>query len=139
MKKKEADAKKIKPEETGPTEADAAEKTAELLRLCQRVTASSSLPMIAVEGPEHIARYVNFAFCRFTGKTEEELVGKSFAEAVPEGENKGYLALLERVYSEGNRRQPRRSGTFILRFAAGLLVLRQCGLFSLPTNAPPGL
>ena len=76
-------------------------ETAELLRLCQSMTAGSPLPIIAVDGPGHIARYVNPAFCCFAGKTNEELVGKSFAEAVPGGGHNGCLALLERVYIAG--------------------------------------
>ena len=96
MKKKEAAARRMEEKDVG-----AAEKTAELLRLCHRMTANSPLPIAAVERERHLARYVNSAFCRLAGKTKEELIGKSFAEAVPEGERAACLALLERVYGVG--------------------------------------
>ncbi len=76
-------------------------ETAELPQLCHNVTENAPLPMVAVEGAGHIVRYVNPAFCRLAGKSKEELVGKSFALAVPEGENNGSAALLERVYRIG--------------------------------------
>jgi PAS domain S-box-containing protein len=58
-------------------------------------------PMIAVEGTTHIVRYLNPAFSRLVGKTKEELLGRPFAQAVPEGEENGCIALLDRVYRTG--------------------------------------
>ena len=57
------------------------------------------LPMATVEGPSHIVRYVNPAFCRLMGKPLEQLAGKPFAEIMPE--NDACLMLLERVYRTG--------------------------------------
>jgi len=57
--------------------------------------------MVAVEGTTHIVRCVNEAFARLVGKNRTDLLGRPFAEAVPEGDNNGCLALLNRVYRTG--------------------------------------
>jgi signal transduction histidine kinase len=67
--------------------------------LCQSIADSSPMPMAAVEGADHIVRYVNSAFCLLLGKTREELVGIAFSSAAPTG--KEYLSLLDRVYQTG--------------------------------------
>src|SRR5581483_3626195 len=69
--------------------------------LCQYLSALSPQPMVAVEGPAHIVRYVNPAFARLAGSTADELIGRPFAEAVPEGAENGCVALLDRVFRTG--------------------------------------
>jgi two-component system NtrC family sensor kinase len=59
---------------------------------------SSPLPVAALAGPNHTLRYVNPAFCRLTGKTKDELIGKPFSEVISWI---GCLALLDRVYGTG--------------------------------------
>jgi two-component system, NtrC family, sensor kinase len=59
---------------------------------------NSPLSVAALVGPNHILRYVNPAFCRLTGKTKDELIGKPFSEVVSWA---GCLALLDRVYGTG--------------------------------------
>jgi PAS domain S-box-containing protein len=76
-------------------------KQRDLSNLCRYATERSPQPMVAVEGLTHIVRYVNPAFCRLAGKDREELVGHPFADAVPEGERNGCMALLDRVYLMG--------------------------------------
>lgn len=71
----------------------------DLWSLCLPVTEHAPLPMAAVEGASHIVRYVNPAFCRLLDKPREELVGKPFAEKMPEKDE--CLALLDRVYRTG--------------------------------------
>ncbi|MCW3095209.1 MAG: sensor signal transduction histidine kinase [Chthonomonadaceae bacterium] len=61
----------------------------------------SPQPLIAVEGSTHLVRYVNPAFCRLAARTEEDLLGKPFALAVPESAENGCLALLDSVYRTG--------------------------------------
>jgi PAS domain S-box-containing protein len=73
----------------------------DVLPLCRYTTERSPLPMIAAEGLTHIVRYVNPAFCCLVGKKSKELVGRPFAEAVPEGAENGCLTLLDRVYRTG--------------------------------------
>jgi two-component sensor histidine kinase len=71
-------------------------KLPELSRSCLEHAPS---PMARVEGPAHIVRYVNAAFCRLTKKTGQELVGRPFDEIFPAGDE--FLALLDRVYRTG--------------------------------------
>jgi signal transduction histidine kinase len=71
---------------------------------------NSPLPMATLAGSNHILRYVNRAFCRLVSKSEGELTGKPFIEAVPW---EGCLALLNRVYSTGKiaiQTEPKRIG-----------------------------
>ena len=71
---------------------------------------NSPLPMATLAGSNHILRYVNPAFCRLVSKSEGELTGKPFIEAVPW---EGCLALLNRVYSTGKiaiQTEPKRIG-----------------------------
>jgi signal transduction histidine kinase/ActR/RegA family two-component response regulator len=57
--------------------------------------------MVAVEGTTYIVRHLNAAFSRLVGKEAVELIGRPFAEAVPEGKENGCLPLLDRVYRTG--------------------------------------
>ena len=57
--------------------------------------------MVAVEGTTHIVRYLNAAFSRLVAKEARELVGRPFADAVPEGEENRCLSLFDRVYRTG--------------------------------------
>jgi PAS domain S-box-containing protein len=70
----------------------------DMTHLCRYLSDRSPQPMVAVTGPGHVVSYVNPAFARLIGRPAEELIGRPFAEAVPEGENNGCLALLDRVY-----------------------------------------
>lgn len=56
-------------------------------------------PMITVEGPKHLIRYMNPAFALLVGKKSEELVGLPFVEAVSQGIK--CFALLDRVFGTG--------------------------------------
>ena len=58
------------------------------------------LPMAVLEGSEQIVHYANHALCQLTGIAREELIGKAFAEILPEGDS--CLSLLDRVYRTGN-------------------------------------
>jgi PAS domain S-box-containing protein len=62
----------------------------------------SPLPMIATEGRTHIVRYANPAFCRLFARARAELLGRPFAEIIPEREQSPCLALLDRVYLSQN-------------------------------------
>jgi PAS domain S-box-containing protein len=75
--------------------------TPDLPRLCRDLSERSPLAMLAVEGVGHVVSYLNPAFARLAGKAPEELIGRPFAEAVPEGEGNGCLPLLDRVLRTG--------------------------------------
>jgi PAS domain S-box-containing protein len=73
-----------------------------LRALCRNATESSPLPLIAAEGPEHVIRYVNPAFCRLSGLTADEVVGHPLAEIVSERKSNPCGDMLDRVYLTGN-------------------------------------
>jgi PAS domain S-box-containing protein len=77
------------------------EQAFDLVRLARYFSELSPQPMVAVEGTTHTVRHLNAAFARLVGKEAKELIGRPFAEAVPEGENNGCLSLLDRVYRTG--------------------------------------
>lgn len=57
------------------------------------------LPMVEVEGPDHLVCFVNPAFCALLGKQQEELLGRRFSELVCNGHE--CVELLDRVYATG--------------------------------------
>ena len=73
----------------------------DLLNLCQYFSELSPQPMVTVEGSTHIVRHLNAAFERLVGRDATELIGRPFAEAVPEGKENKCVSLLDRVYSTG--------------------------------------
>ena len=77
------------------------EQAFDVVSLCRYFSELSPQPMVAVEGTTHIVRHLNASFARLVGKERTELIGRPFAEAVPEGEKNGCLPLLDRVYRTG--------------------------------------
>jgi len=57
------------------------------------------LPMVEVDGPDHIVRFVNAAFCALLGKRRDELLGQRFENVVCNGRT--CIELLDRVYETG--------------------------------------
>jgi len=82
-------------------ENDAAERQPPIQRFCRYLTELSPQPMVAVEGITHIITYLNPAFAELVQNGKSNLVGRPFAEAVPEGAANGCLALLDRVFRTG--------------------------------------
>jgi diguanylate cyclase (GGDEF)-like protein len=70
-------------------------------RLFRYATYGSPLPLLATEGPKHVVVYANPAFCRLSKRTQEELVGRPYAETMQEAERSRCSALLDRVYHTG--------------------------------------
>jgi PAS domain S-box-containing protein len=83
----------VKPTPTPPHRSN------DLSSLCRAVVEHAPLPMVIVEAPSHIVRYVNPAFCRLMDKSAEHLVGKQFCELVPESDE--CVELLDRVFRSG--------------------------------------
>ncbi len=77
------------------------EQAFDVVSLCRYFSELSPQPMVAVEGTTHIMRHLNAAFARLVGREREELIGRPFTEAVPEGVENGCLPLLDRVYRTG--------------------------------------
>jgi signal transduction histidine kinase len=57
------------------------------------------LPLIEVQGREHVVIHVNSAFCTLLGQSRAELIGKQFCDIVP-GAN-ACVPLLDQVYQTG--------------------------------------
>ncbi|MBB3019297.1 PAS domain S-box-containing protein [Microvirga lupini] len=55
--------------------------------------------MAALSGPDHVFTMANAAYLRLIGR--ENIIGKSVREALPEVVEQGFLALLDRVYQNG--------------------------------------
>jgi PAS domain S-box-containing protein len=69
--------------------------------LLQYLSEHSPESIVAVEGTTHVVSYLNPAFARLVGKEKKDLIGHPLAAAVPEGDNNGCLALLDRVFRTG--------------------------------------
>ncbi len=82
-------------------ELEAGKHTPMIRRLCRSLSEFSPQPMVAVEGSTHVVIYLNTAFAQLVGRERKDLVGRPFAEAVPEGEANGCLTLLDRVFRTG--------------------------------------
>lgn len=76
-----------------------ADQDEDLSRLCGVVADASPMPMAGLDGPLHILRYVNLAFCLLTGKSKDELMGTAFCGISPFTND--CLALLDRVAQTG--------------------------------------
>lgn len=80
---------------------DGGELVPPLERLCRYLSDRSPQPMVAVEGAEHVVIYLNDAFAHLVGRDATDLVGRHFAQAVPEGGGNRCLALLDRAFRTG--------------------------------------
>lgn len=83
------------------SEVEAAENVPVVPQLCQYLSERSPQPTLAVDGATHVVTYVNPAFERLVGRQKTELVGRHFAEAVPEGADNKCLRILDRVFLTG--------------------------------------
>jgi len=70
-------------------------------RLCRYLSERSPQPMVVVDGRTHVVSYLNPAFAQLVGKEAQELLGRPFTLAVPEGAQNGCLDLLDRVFRTG--------------------------------------
>ncbi len=90
----------MKTEQATPDKATEAQEVTPdlLLSISRSVTDRSPFALVYTEGPSHIVRYVNPAFCLLCGQTQEELAGHPLAQVVLEGERNGCARLIDRVY-----------------------------------------
>jgi PAS domain S-box-containing protein len=54
-------------------------------------------------GPEHVFELANPLYCQLVGRRPEELLGRSYREAIPEVEDGPLPEILDRVYRTGER------------------------------------
>ena len=57
------------------------------------------LPLVEVQGRQHLVSHVNSAFCALLGKSRAEVIGKQFCDIVPGGIE--CVPMLDRVYEDG--------------------------------------
>lgn len=72
---------------------------AELSSAGGAIVAHAPLPMILVEGANHIISQINAVCCKLLGKPADGLIGKSFCELLPEQHH--WVEVLDRVYRTG--------------------------------------
>lgn len=82
-------------------ESGAEETALDLADVCSYAADLSPLPLIGVEGPDHLVRYVNPAFQRLSKKGAEALIGHPFFAVIPEGRNNDCEEMLDRVLKSG--------------------------------------
>lgn len=85
----------MEPDIPRPEDSLPADRESRLAPVIER----SPLPMVEVDGPEHIVRFVNPPFCALLGKSRDELVGQPFERIVCGGQK--CVELLNRVYETG--------------------------------------
>ena len=71
------------------------------IAIFRTVLGESSLPMAATQGRSHLVVYVNPAFCRLVGRSDEALLGHPLPEVLGEIGGVDASALLDRVFSTG--------------------------------------
>ena len=68
----------------------------------ERVIRQAPVPMYIALGRAHVFEVVNDAWCRLTGRTAADVLGRSVREVFPELANQGVIDLIERVYDTGD-------------------------------------
>jgi len=76
------------------------ETDGELARLRALVAHAPTL-FAVMEGPDHVFRLANPAYLRVIGRREEDIAGRPFRAVFPEVAGQGLVALLDRVYADG--------------------------------------
>jgi PAS domain S-box-containing protein len=72
---------------------------ADPLTLWRACLEQAPVPMALLEGPHYTIRYANRAFCHVLGKAPEAVIGRSFSDAVPQGDR--CQAVLDQVSRTG--------------------------------------
>ena len=67
--------------------------------LCLSIIEHAPFPMAAVEGPSHIVRYANPAFCDLLNQPAEQLIGLPFCNVLPDADK--YVTWLDHEYRTG--------------------------------------
>lgn len=66
---------------------------------CAPIIERAPLPMVEVEGPDHLVCFVNAPFCALLGQKQEDLLGRRFSDLVFNGPQ--CVELLDRIYATG--------------------------------------
>lgn len=86
---------------TDLTEKKQAQKEIQLKETLQDLFRQSPAAIAIMEGPEFIFASANNYYCAIVGRNEQELIGKTLAEAFPETEAQGIIELYEKVFLSG--------------------------------------
>ncbi|MCD0487486.1 response regulator [Pedobacter sp. MC2016-14] len=54
-------------------------------------------------GPDHFIEMANEKMLQYWGRAEEQTIGKSLVEAIPEMKEQGFLAIMDKIYQTGER------------------------------------
>lgn len=79
----------------------AASHPGEEAALVERLIACAPHAIAVTEGPSHVLRRVNPAFCRLMGAAEADVLDRAYGDAFPEHAGEGPLPLLEHVFRSG--------------------------------------
>lgn len=80
----------------------AAREEAEAQRRQLRAIFDQAPSLIAVfRGPDHVVELANDRICRAWGRKRSDVLGRPFFDAVPEGSDQSWRALLDGVYDKG--------------------------------------
>lgn len=86
---------------TDLTEKKQAEKEFAIKETLQNLFRQSPAAIAIMEGPEFVFVSANNFYCSMVGRKEEDLLGKTLAEAFPETVKQGIIDLYEKVYQSG--------------------------------------
>jgi PAS domain S-box-containing protein len=86
---------------TDLTEKKQAQKEIELKETLQNLFRQSPAAIAIMDGPEFTFVSANNYYCNLVGRNEQELIGKTLAEAFPETIQQGIIELYQEVYHTG--------------------------------------
>jgi PAS domain S-box-containing protein len=74
---------------------------ATIAAIFEEIVAASPIAMATTAGATHLIRYANPAFCRLSGRTPDAIIDHPLVLVLPELQEQGTTALLDRAYKNG--------------------------------------
>jgi len=72
-------------------------------RQLRKFISEAPIAIALYRGPQHRIDMANQQMLQYWGRSEEEVMGKSLLEAVPELESQGFITLMDKIYLTGER------------------------------------